>query len=118
MTPDWFGASVPDGLVNLEDTNTFTLGVGRKFTENWSGTVAYTYEPKGNELVSPLAPSTGRKGITVAGIYTMDKWKFTGAVNYTKLGDAKAETGTPDTARVDMEDNDALSFGMRIGYRF
>ena len=48
----------------------------------------------------------------------MDKWKFTGGINYTKLGDAKAETGTPDTAVVDMEDNDAVSLGLRVGYRF
>ncbi len=118
VTPDFFGQYVPDGLVSLEDTNTFTLGVGYKFTEQWSGTVAFTYEPTGKDLVSPLAPTNGRKAITVAGIYTMDKWKFTGGINYTKLGDAKAETGTPDTAVVDMEDNDAVSLGLRVGYRF
>ncbi|TKW67707.1 MAG: aromatic hydrocarbon degradation protein [Paracoccus denitrificans] len=119
VTPEFFGANIaPDGLVSLEDTNTFTLGVGRKFTEQWSGTVAFTYEPEGKDLVSPLAPTNGRKAITVAGIYTMDKWKFTGGVNYTKLGDAQAETGTPDAARADMEDNDAVSLGLRVGYRF
>ena len=118
VTPDWFGQYVPDGLVSLDDTNTFTLGVGYKFTEQWSGTVAFTYEPTGDDLVSPLAPTNGRKGITVAGIYTMDKWKFTGGINYTKLGDAKAETGTPDAARAEMEDNDAVSLGLRVGYRF
>lgn len=119
VTPEWFGGFVPDGLVSLDDTTTFTLGVGRKFTENWSGTVAFTYEPEGDDdLVSPLAPTNGRKAITIAGIYTMDKWKFTAGVNYTKLGDAKAETGTPDTAVAEMEDNDALSLGLRVGYRF
>ena len=45
--------------------NTFTLGVGQKFTDQWSGTVAFTYEPTGDDLVSPLAPTNGRKGITV-----------------------------------------------------
>lgn len=119
VTPDFFGANIAsDGLVNMEDTNTFTLGVGRKFTDQWSGTVAFTYEPTGKDLVSPLAPTNGRKGITVAGIYNMDKWKFTGGINYTKLGDAKAETGTPDVARADMKDNDALSLAFRVGYRF
>ncbi|MBA4490211.1 OmpP1/FadL family transporter [Paracoccus sp. S1E-3] len=118
VTPDFFGQYVPDGLVSLEDTNTYTLGVGRKFTEQWSGTVAFTYEPTGKDLVSPLAPTNGRKGVTVAGIYTMDKWKFTGGINYTRLGDAKAETGTPDAARADMKDNDAVSLGLRVGYRF
>ena len=119
VTPAFFGDYIAaDGLVALEDTNTFTLGVGRKFTDQWSGTVAFTYEPTGKDLVSPLAPTNGRKAITVAGIYTMDKWKFTGGINYTKLGDAKAETGSPDVAVADMEDSDALSLGLRVGYRF
>ena len=119
VTPDWFGNYVPDGLVSLEDSTTYTLGVGRKFTENWSGTVAFTFEPEGDDdLVSPLAPTNGRKAITIAGIYTMDNWKFTGGINYTKLGDADAETGTPDAARAYMRDNDAVSLGLRIGYRF
>ncbi|MFD1795461.1 aromatic hydrocarbon degradation protein [Paracoccus aurantiacus] len=119
VIPTLFGTYVPDGLVSLDDTTTYTLGVGRKFTENWSGTVAFTYEPEGDsDLISPLAPTNGRKAITVAGIYTMDNWKFTAGVNYTKLGDAKAETGTPDQARAEMEDNDAVSLGLRVGYRF
>ncbi|WBU63346.1 OmpP1/FadL family transporter [Paracoccus aerodenitrificans] len=118
VTPEWFGRGVPDGLVSLEDSNTFTLGVGRKFTEQWSGTVAFTYEPTGDDLVSPLAPTNGRKGVTVAGIYTMDNWKFTGGINYTKLGDATPETGTPDAARAEIEDSEAVSLGLRIGYRF
>ena len=120
VTPDFFGTAVAaDGLVSLDDTTTYTLGVGRKFTDNWSGSLAFTFEPEGDDdLVSPLAPTNGRKAITVAGIYTMDNWKFTGGVNYTKLGDAKAETGTPDAARANMTDNDAVSLGLRVGYRF
>ena len=121
VTPDFFGTAVAaDGLVSLDDTTTYTLGVGRKFTDNWSGSLAFTFEPEGDDdLVSPLAPTNGRKAITVAGIYTMDNWKFTGGINYTKLGDAKAEVGDdPDTAVADMEDNDAISLGLRVGYRF
>ena len=34
------------------------------------------------------------------------------------LGDAFAETGTPDTARADFQDNTALSVGFKIGFNF
>lgn len=112
------GLGVTDGLVNLEDSTTFTLGVGRKFTEQWSGSAAITYEPKGDDLVSPLAPTNGRVGLTLAGIYTQDNWKITTGINYMKLGDASPETGTPDTARANMTDNNAVSLGLRIGYQF
>lgn len=106
------------GLVELEDTTTYTLGVGRKFTENWSGSAAFTYEKAGDDLVSPLAPTNGRKGITLAAIYTQGPMKISTGINYTKLGDATPETGTPDTARASMEGNHAWGAGVRIGYSF
>lgn len=106
------------GLVDLEDTTTYTLGVGRKFTENWSGSAAFTYEKGGDDLVSPLAPTNGRKGITLAAIYTQGPMKISTGINYTKLGDAMPETGTPDTARASMEGNHAWGAGVRIGYSF
>ena len=118
VDPRNFTAVTGGGLVSLEDTTTYTLGVGRKFTDAWSGSASFTYEKAGNDLVSPLAPTNGRKGITLAAIYTRDNMKITTGVNYTKLGDARPETGTPDTARADMKGNDAWGVGMRIGYSF
>lgn len=106
-------------LVELDNTTTWTIGVGRKFTEAWSGAASFYYEKEeDNELVSPLAPTNGRKGITLAAIYTQGPLKITSAINYTKLGDASPETGTPDTARAYMDDSDAWGIGMKIGYSF
>ncbi|SDE17465.1 Long-chain fatty acid transport protein [Paracoccus isoporae] len=118
VDPQQFVQVTGGGLVSLEDTTTYTLGVGRRFTENWSGSASISYEPEGDDLVSPLAPSNGRLGLTLAGVYTQDNWKITGGINYTKLGDAQPETGTPDTARAEMTDNHAVSLGLRVGYRF
>ncbi|TWI34990.1 OmpP1/FadL family transporter [Paracoccus sulfuroxidans] len=115
--PNGFG--VDEGLVALEDTTTYTIGVGRKFNDNWSGTVSFLYEPStGDDMVSPLAPTNGRKAITVAAIYTRDNMKITTGVNYTKLGSADPETGTPDVARARMRDSDAWGVGVRVGYSF
>lgn len=118
VDPKGFTTVVGDGLVDLEDSTTFTLGIGRKFNDTWSGSAAFTYEKPGKDLVSPLAPTAGRKGITLAAIYTRDNMKLTTGINYTWLGDAKPETGTPDTARAQMEDNHALTVGMRLGISF
>lgn len=118
VDPQWLLANTNEGLVDLEDSTTFTLGVGRKFTDSWSGSAAFTYEKRGRDLVSPLAPVSGRKGITLAAIYTRDNMRLTTGINYTWLGDAKPETGTPDTARAQMEDNHAVSVGMRLGISF
>jgi long-chain fatty acid transport protein len=107
-----------DGLISLEDTITYTLGVGRRFSDQWSGAFSLSYEDEANPLVSPLAPSNGRFGASLAAVYTMDNMKITSGINYTVLGDANPETGTPDTARASMTGSDAIAFGIKVGYSF
>jgi len=108
-----------DGLIALEDAVTYSLGVGRRFNETWSGSVSMSYEAKGSSsLVSPLAPSNGRIGLTIGGVYTQDNMKVTFGVNYTKLGDAQPETGTPDEPRGSMTGSTAVGVGFKIGYSF
>lgn len=118
VDPATFTALSGEGLVDLEDTTTFTLGVGHKFNETWSGAASMEYEAGGDILVSPLAPTNGFVGMTLAAIYTTGNTKITTGINYTKLGDADPETGTPDQARAYMVDNSAVSVGMRIGVHF
>lgn len=118
VDPQNFVAVTGGGLVELEDTTTYTIGVGRKFTENWSGAASFSFEKAGDDLVSPLAPTNGRKGITLAAIYTQGSMKVTTGVNYTKLGDAQPETGTPDVARAQMSDSSAWGIGVKVGYSF
>lgn len=118
VDPERFTAITGDGLVELEDSTTYTLGVGRRFTENWSGSVSASFERRGDDLVSPLAPSTGRRGVTLAAVYTEGPLRVTTGINYTRLGDARPETGTPDTARAEMSGSKALGIGVRVGYSF
>ncbi|WP_299841420.1 outer membrane protein transport protein [uncultured Paracoccus sp.] len=115
VDPRAFTAASGSGLVELEDTTTLTLGVGRKFNENWSGTAAFTYEKSGNDLVSPLAPTNGKKGVTLAAIYTQDNMKITTGVNYTKLGDATPEAAV---AAAQIRDADVVGVGVRVGFTF
>lgn len=116
VDPAVFTGLTGGGLVALEDTTTYTIGVGRRFTDTWSGSASFIYEPENDDLVSPLAPTNGRKGITLAAIYTMDAIKITTGVNYSRLGDARPQTR--DTERAQMEDSDIWGIGVRIGYSF
>jgi long-subunit fatty acid transport protein len=118
LNPASFTAVSPGGLIDLEDTVTYTLGIGRKFNETWAGAFSLTYEDEANPLVSPLAPTNGFFGATIAGVYSKDNMKITAGVNYTKLGDAKPETGTPDVARANFTDNDAVGVGVKIAFTF
>ena len=100
MDPERFVTVTGGGLVELEDTTTYTIGVGRKFTDNWSGAMSFLYEDSEDGLISPLSPTNGRKAITLAAIYTQDQLKITTGINYTKLGGGDL--------RVDVECLDAV----------
>lgn len=117
VTPVAFGAaSGGASLVGLTNTTSYTLGVGRRFSEKFAGAVSIQYEEEGDPLVSPLGPSTGKLGITLAGTYTQGNVKFTGGINYTKAGDATPATA--NTARATFSDTSALGVGFRVGYSF
>ncbi len=120
VIPTTFGAipTLPPGtsLVDISDATFFTLGVGRRFTDKFSGAVSVRYETSDTPLVSPLGPTDGSIGLTVGGTYTMNNMKITGGINYTKLGDSTPRTG--GIARANFTDNDAIGVGIRIGYSY
>ena len=117
IEPDFFANTLGRGsLVDLEDTTTYTLGVGRKFNDNWSGSVFVTYEPKGDPNVSPLAPTNGYKGIGLAAVYTRDNMKVTMGARYLDLSDANASPGGVPLAA--MTDNHAVAVGVKVGFTF
>ncbi len=118
VDPAQFLAVTGEGLIELKNTNTYTLGLARQFTNHWGGAVSMNYEKRGDPLSSPLAPVNGRKGLTVAAIYRWDRTKLTAGMSYSKLGDAALETGTPDVQRATMSRNSSLGFGVSIGTAF
>ena len=120
IEPELFTPAAQQGLVNLRDYHTFTLGLGRQFTDRFAASAAMTYEATVSEdLVSPLDPTNGLFAISLGGAYDVtEDVTVSGGVRYTWIGNARAETGTPDTARAVFEDNSAVSVGFSVGYRF
>ncbi|MFY0624379.1 MAG: outer membrane protein transport protein [Pelagimonas sp.] len=108
------------GLIGLEDTTTYRLGVARRFSDKFAGSVSVAYEAGGSDdLVSPLAPSNGYTQLAVGGSYDInDKTKFSAGISHTWLGDARPETGFPDVARASFTDNNAWGFGAKISVKF
>lgn len=121
ISPAFFaGATGGASISDLDASTAYSLGVGRRFNERLSGSLSLGYEAPGDDdLVSPLAPSDGNMSIAIGAQYKLnDTTTLSGGIRYTKLGDARPETGTPDTARADFTDNDVVSVGMRIGWTF
>lgn len=117
IEPDWFTAATGRSLVNIDNTTTWTLGVGHKFNESWSGSVFASYENStGDDLISPLGPTRGYRGLGASAVYTRDNMKITAGVRYLWLGDAKAQTA--EVARAEFKDNYAVAVGVRVGFTF
>lgn len=116
VDPARFLAVTGEGLIELDDTRTWTLGLARRFNDRWSGVLSFSYEAKGDPLVSPLAPVNGRRGTTLALIHSRDRLRVTAGISHIKLGDALLETGTPDTQRATMSGNATVGMGVTIGW--
>jgi len=111
VTPGYLANPVVD---YEEDITTYTLGVGRRFSDAIAASLSVIYETETGGEVSNLSPTDGQLGIQLGGTYTLASGLVvSGGVRYTALGDA-----TTRTIFSEFEDNDAVSLGLRVGYRF
>lgn len=121
ITPFGYFLGTGDSLVSYEDdTITYSLGVGRKFNDNWAGAVQIGHEKSNGGFAGNLGPTDGYTSIGLGVTYTRDAMKITGGVSYAKLGDAQTESPAPfpGTAIGDFTDNSLLGFGVKVGFSF
>jgi long-subunit fatty acid transport protein len=113
-------AITPQGraLVSYDsDVYTYTLGVGRRFNETWSGALSLTHEQQVGGYASNLGPTDGLTSVNVGGTYTQGPMEVSAGVSYIWIGSAETTINTLQTAGI-FEDNTGVGFGMRIAYRF
>jgi len=109
-------AVAPNSLIDYDnDVVTYTLGVGRKFSENWSGAVTLGHEKAQGGTASTLAPTDGYLSVGLGGTYTQDNMKITAGVRYVKIGDASVTERVPGN---EFTGNSAVGFGIKVGYSF
>ena len=119
---DWTSATIDDSLAgNLvdyaSDTVTYSLGVGRKFSDTFSGAVTLGYEAGDGELASNLSPTDGQFSIGLGGTYTRGNMKVTGGVRYVKVGDTTTESvgAFPGAS---FTGNSAVGVGVKVAFSF
>lgn len=120
IEPELFTRASGGGLVDLDDSLTWTIGLGRRFTERFAGQASILYEAEDDDdLVSPLAPVNGRVALGLGGAFDLtEQVTLSIGGRYSWIGDARPETGTPDTARAEFAENEAITLGVTLGYRF
>lgn len=103
-----------DSIVYYDsDRITYMLGIGRKFTETWSGAMTFTHEPSNGDITGNLGPNDGYDAIGLGATWTQGNMKVTGGMRYIMVGDA-----TTRVLNSEFEDNDAIAVGMRVGFTF
>ena len=111
----------PNGfnLVDYSDDQwSANVGVGRKLNEQWAGNVSVGWDSGAGNPVTTLGPVEGYWNVGLGVQYSPTPATFiAGGVKYFWLGDADAQTGAHSAAGT-FSDNDALAYGLKLGYRF
>lgn len=112
-------------LVDYSDDQwSATAGVGRKFSEQWAGNVSVGWDSGAGNPVSTLGPTEGYWNVGLGLQFSPTPSTFiAGGVKYFWLGDADAVTGAHSVPGMDasagkFEDNNAIAYGLKMGYRF
>ena len=117
------GAGNPDDGSSLQsydqDTIAYSLGVGRRFTDEFSGAFSVGYEAAQGGFAGDLAPTDGNFSVGLGGTYTMGDSKLTAGVRYIMLGDATTENPIVDDAPgSSFTGNSAIAFGISLTQSF
>lgn len=115
----------PNGfnLVEYSDDQwSANVGVGRKVNDKWAGNVSVGWDSGAGNPVSTLGPTEGYWNAGVGLQYSpAPNYFVAGGVKYFWLGDAKAQTGSQAGTSgyvADFSDNNAIAYGLKLGYRF
>lgn len=110
-------------LVAYEDDQiSATVGVGRKLNEQWAGNVSVGWDSGAGDPITTLGPTDGYWNVGLGVQFSPTPATFiAGGVKYFWLGDAKAQSGAQfgtDSYVAEFKDNDALAYGLKMGYKF
>lgn len=107
-TPAPVNTSIASGT---SDIWTYELGIGRKFSENWSGAAIIGYEKDQGDIVGNLSGTDGYFSYGLAASYQNDDYKVTFGVRYIDIGSANSSVTS-------FTDNDAIAVGVKVGFTF
>ena len=96
------------------NVTSYTLGVGRKFSDHWSGAFTYGREASNDDKVSALSPTNGYNKMGLGVTYTGEQAVVT-------LGMQKINNGNvakTSAVAFDMSNNTTLVTALKVGFKF
>jgi len=116
VRPNGYLAALSKSLLSYDnDSTTYNIGLGRKFSETWSGAVTYGYEASQPGTGSPTSPTNGSSKYGIGITYNAEKLSATLGVQHVDIGDQQVMVGANSTP---MTGNSALVTALKISAKF
>ena len=95
----------------------YSIGVGRKFTEQVSGLISYTTESGGGKTTTdPFTLRNGYQSVSLGGRYISGNMTISGGLNYTMPGDVSLTHASGLTAT--YKNNNVSALGFKVDFAF
>ena len=98
-----------------DNTVSYSLGLGRKLNDQWSGAVSYGFEKKLGGDGSPLGPTDGYNKLGLGATYTGEQAVVTVGMQKVNMGDTNAVAGANEAS---MTNNSSLVTAVKVAYKF
>jgi long-subunit fatty acid transport protein len=110
------GAIDPKIDETFDDSEKFSIGVGRKFSERLSGSLSYSKEEgSGADATSLFTFSNGTETISAGLRYTIDNMDISVGVSRSTLGDVTVDGGAGPIA---YKGNSVTAMGVKVAFAF
>ncbi|MDB0053115.1 hypothetical protein N9F04_05310 [Ascidiaceihabitans sp.] len=102
----------------FSDTTSYSLGLGRKLSEETSASLTYSWEDgSGATAGSGFTMSNGSKTFSAGVSHKLDALTISGGISYTKVGDVDV-THSASGMTASYTGNSVTAVGVKIGYNF
>lgn len=116
ISPAGYVATTGGPLVSYSDDRIlYTVGLGRRFNDTWSGAITAGYEPSVGGTSPNLSPIDGLASLGVGLTYTAGDIKISGGASYIWVGDANTRVAGPITGA--FRDNSAVAVGLKFAFQ-
>lgn len=123
--PGWRGA-VGSALYDPADKTTYLIGIGRKFSDSWAGSISYGLSEETDGTATVLAPVDGSQDITVGIRYTLDNVELSlGGTLRTYTNDVSSTQQLPEAfgplagqSMATYSDNTLIGIGLGVKYNY
>ncbi|MAI59201.1 MAG: hypothetical protein CML56_09565 [Rhodobacteraceae bacterium] len=109
------GTAARATISTFEDGQSYTIGLGRKFSDNLSGSASYFRDPASDcDSVSALSPKCETSSISLGAKYSInDRATLSLGTTWTQYGDATV--GAPAATTTS---SNQTSYGFKLGFKF